>query len=329
MSRPARDPLRPERLADFGGQPDIATEVDVLLRAAGVRGELPPHMLFAGPPGLGKTTLAAIMAAELTLPLVTTSGPLLEKPSDLAGILVGISEPTVVFIDEIHRIPIAAQEILYTAMEDGRLDVVVPEGAGRSRTLSIPLEPFVLIGATTKAGLLSGPLRGRFGYVGRLSLYTEHALSAIVARSAGALELDVTPAAAALVASRSRGTPRTANKWLRRVRDYADASGATHIDEDLAVAALDLFGVDALGLDKVDRRLLSTLVTTFSGGPVGVATLATAIEEETRTLEEVHEPYLMRAGLLARTARGRVATAAAYTHLGLAVPAHLAGDAAS
>lgn len=319
------DPLRPQTLAEFGGQPGLVTELSYVLAGARAREELAPHVLLAGPPGLGKTTLAGIIANELDLPLVATSGPAVEKPGDLAGLLVSLTAPSVVFIDEIHRLAPTVEEMLYTAMEDGRIDILIGDGPGSSRAIPMTLEPFVLVGATTRAGMLGGPLRDRFGYIGRLELYDTETLAAIVTRSADLLGANLTPQAALAVASRSRGTPRIANKWLRRVRDVADSSGAgAHIDGPLAESALAVFGVDELGLDKVDRTILTTLVTSFNGGPVGVSTLAAAVNEEVGTLEEMHEPYLMRVGLINRTPRGRMATAATYTHLGLTVPAAFA-----
>jgi Holliday junction DNA helicase RuvB len=275
---------------------------------------------------LGKTTLAGIVANELGLPMVATSGPAVDNPADLAGLLVSLDRPTVVFIDEIHRLKPNVEEMLYTAMEDGRIDILVGEGPGRARAIPMVLEPFVLVGATTRAGMLGGPLRDRFGYIGRLELYGTDTLASIVSRSAALLRVDLTPDAAAIIASRSRGTPRVANKWLRRVRDVADSRALNAIDVDVAAEALELFGVDDVGLDKLDRRILTTLVTAFNGGPVGLNTLAAAVNEEPGTLEEVHEPYLMRVGLINRTPRGRMATAAAYTRLGRPVPTALAVD---
>jgi Holliday junction DNA helicase RuvB len=316
----AHDPLRPARLAEFTGQPDVVTELGIILTGAASRDELPPHILLAGPPGLGKTTLANIIATETHLPILTTSGPAIDKPADLVGLLVAMTRPSVVFIDEIHRLPLPVQEILYTAMEDGRVDIVVGEGTAKARAIPMPLEPFVLVGATTRAGQLGGPLRDRFGYTARLNTYDVPTLARIVARSAGLLQMDLTEQAATVIASRSRGTPRVANTWLRRVRDYAAHTGRTGVDADLAAQALDLFGIDSAGLDKVDRALLTALVTKFGGGPVGLNVLAATINEEPSTLEEVHEPHLMRSGLLDRTRSGRRATAATYRHLGHPVP---------
>ena len=323
MPAPAHDPLRPKTLDDFAGQPNVVAELRVILGAAASRGEQPPHLLLSGPPGLGKTTLAGIVASEANAKLATTSGPLLEKPSDLVSLLISLNEPTVVFIDEIHRIPKTVEETLYTAMEDGRIDVIIGEGTHQARTLAMPLEPFVLVGATTRTGLLGGPFRDRFGHTARLKPYDTATLTGIVARSATLLGESITDDAAALIAARSRGTPRIANHLLRRVRDYTHmtATGAI-IDTVAAEAACTLFGVDRAGLDSGDRDLLTALCTQFSGRPVGVSTLATTIGETAVTVEEVHEPYLIRSGLLARTPRGRVATAGAYAHLGLPVPVH-------
>lgn len=326
MSAAEHDPLRPGALVDFRGQPDVSRELEVILRGAHARNELAPHLLFAGPPGLGKTTLAGVVAAELDIPMVSTTGPAIEKAGDLAGLLVGIDTPSVVFIDEIHRLPIVAEEMLYTAMEDGRVDILIGEGVGHAQAIPMDLESFVLVGATTRAGMLSGPLRDRFGHTMRLDLYDTDTLAGIVSRSAKLLGTEVTADAAHTIASRSRGTPRLANKWLRRARDVADSREAgTRIDGTLADEALTLFGVDAIGLDKLDRRILHTLCAQFNGGPVGLGTLAAAVGEEQDTVSDVHEPFLMRLGLLARTSRGRTATDATYTHLGLEPPAGTQG----
>lgn len=333
MPAASHDPLRPELLADFTGQEQVVRELKVILSAAKARGELPPHLLMSGPQGLGKTTLAGIIAAETGVPMKATSGPLLEKPADLVSLLISIAAPTVLFIDEVHRIPKNVEETLYTAMEDGRIDLVVPEGPRRARTIPMPLQPFVLVGATTRTGLLGGPFRDRFGHIAKLKTYDTATLAVIVARSANLLGSPVDEDAAALIASRSRGTPRIANHLLKRVRDYAHSQDVPTtsgvIDVGCALEACELFGVDELGLTSSDRELLAALCTQFDGGPVGVGTLAAAIGETSVTLEEVNEPYLMQSGLLARTPRGRVATPQSYRHLGLEVPARLAGDAAA
>lgn len=328
MTGNAHDPLRPRTLAEFAGQPAVSAELGVILGAAKARGELPTHLLFSGPQGLGKTTLSNIIAAEVGIPLISTSGPLLEKPGDLVALLVGLSSPAVVFIDEVHRIPKNVEETLYSAMEDGRVDLVISDGASsrKARTVAMPLEPFVLVGATTKLGLLGGPFRDRFGHKMKLKPYETTTLTGIVSRSAALLGDDIDTDAAALIAARSRGTPRIANHLLRRVRDYAHMNGAGLLTVEHARAAMRLFGVDDLGLDGTDREALSALCTRFGGGPVGVGTLAAAVGETASTLEEVNEPYLMRIGLLARTPRGRIATRGAYEHLGLPVPASLTLD---
>lgn len=322
------EPLRPQDLSDFAGQPDVVGQLRIVLGATKARGELVcPHLLFAGPPGLGKTTLSNIVATELGLPLITTSGPAIDKTAALAALLVSLAGPTVVFIDEIHRLAPDVQEMLYSAMEDGRVDVLVAEGTARATAYSMDVEPFVLVGATTEAGRLARPFLDRFGYVGRLEPYDHDTLTGIVMRSAGLLGVSVTHDACAMIAARSRGTPRIANQLLGRVRDTASVSGLEAVDAELAEMALALFGIDAEGLSKVDRLVLSTLVGSFGGGPVGLNTLAMAIHEDPLTLEVSHEPYLMRSGLIQRTPRGRAATARTYTYLGLAIPAALDVDA--
>lgn len=313
------DPLRPTTLEDFGGQPDVTRRLNILLSAARHRDELADHILFAGPPGLGKTTLANIVASELSVPIHTTTGPTLEKPGDLAAFLSGIGQPSVVFIDEIHRLARPVEEILYPAMEDGVLDLTIGQG-DRVRTVRVPLPPFTLIGATTQTGLLSAPLRDRFGYTARLNLYDEDDLADIVARSARLLELSVTEDATRQVATRSRGTPRVANALLRRVRDYAQHNSLDHIDTKIAQEALDEFGIDPVGLDQLGLRILEAICTKFNGGPVGANTLAAVIGESPATLEEVYEPYLLHLGFLARTPRGRIALRGAWEHLGLDPP---------
>ncbi len=311
--------LRPHSLADFIGQPKVARQLDLVLEGAKRRGRPPDHVLLSGPPGLGKTSLALIIGSELGTAVKITSGPAIERSGDLAAMLSNLGHGDVLFIDEIHRIARPAEELLYMAMEDFRVDVVVGKGPGAT---AIPLEinPFTLVGATTRAGLLTGPLRDRFGFVGQMEFYDTADLERVLARSADLLGVELTPAGSAEIAGRSRGTPRIANRLLRRVRDYAEVRADGRITFEVAQAALALYDVDDLGLDRLDRSVLDALVTKFGGGPVGVATLAVAVGEEPHTVEEVCEPFLVRAGLLARTPRGRVATEAAFRHLGHPVP---------
>jgi holliday junction DNA helicase RuvB len=311
--------LRPRTLAEFGGQRRVSEQLELVLHAARGRNRTPDHVLLSVPPGLGKTTLAMIIASELSAPLRITSGPAIQHAGDLAAILSGLSEGEVLFLDEIHRMSRPAEELLYMAMEDFRVDVIVGKGPGAT---AIPLEipPFTLVGATTRAGLLPGPLRDRFGFTGHLEFYEAAELEKIVNRSAALLEVDITAEGAAEIASRSRGTPRIANRLLRRVRDYAEVRADGIITLALAKAALELYEVDKMGLDRLDRSVLDALCRRFGGGPVGLSTLAVAVGEERETVEEVAEPFLVRSGYLARTPRGRVATPAAWRHIGLKVP---------
>jgi Holliday junction DNA helicase RuvB len=311
--------VRPKRLNEFIAQHRVREQLDLLLKSALRRGAPPDHILLSGSPGLGKTTLAMIVAAELGAGLRITSGPAIERSGDLAAILTSLATGDVLFIDEIHRIAKPAEELLYSAMEDFRVDVVVGKGPGAT-AIPLDVEPFTLVGATTRAGLLTGPMRDRFGFVGHLDFYAAAELEELITRSAGILGVPVTPDGAHEIAGRSRGTPRIANRLLRRVRDYAEVRADGVVNRDTAKAALAVYDVDDLGLDRLDKAVVRALVTSFGGGPVGLSTLAVAVGEQPDTVEEVCEPFLVRAGLLARTPRGRVATAAAWRHLGLTPP---------
>jgi Holliday junction DNA helicase RuvB len=311
--------LRPRRLGDFVGQRAVRDQLGVFIEAARARGEALDHVLLAGPPGLGKTSLAQIVASELDAPFVQTAGPALERKGDIAAFLTALEPRSVFFVDEIHRLPRALEETFYPAMEDRRLPITVGQGAG-ARVVTLDLPAFTLVGATTRAGLITTPLRDRFGVTFRLDLYDPDDLAAIVLRSAGILDVEIDRLGARAIAERSRGTPRVANRLLKRVRDYAEVRGAGRVDAEVAAEALDLLEVDQMGLDRLDREILTTICQKFEGGPVGLSTLAVAVSEEQDTLEDVYEPYLLQRGLIKRTPRGRVATPAAYEHLGLPRP---------
>ena len=312
--------LRPKGLAEYVGQVKAREQLEIFISAARGRAEALDHVLLFGPPGLGKTTLSHIIAAELGVNLRQTSGPVLEKPKDLAAILTNLEKNDVLFIDEIHRLSPVVEEILYPALEDYQIDIMIGEGPA-ARSIKLDLQPFTLVGATTRAGMLTNPLRDRFGIVARLEFYTAEELTRIVTRSAGLLQVPTDPAGALEIARRSRGTPRIANRLLRRVRDYAQVKGDGRIDAALADLALKMLDVDPLGLDVMDRKVLEAVIHRFDGGPVGLDNVAAAIGEEPGTIEDVIEPYLIQQGYLQRTPRGRIATAAAYRHLGLVVPA--------
>ncbi len=311
--------IRPRRLEDFIGQEDLRANLRVYVTAARERGQAMDHVLFYGNPGLGKTTLACILAAELGVNIVSTSGPVLERSGDLAAILSNLGRHDILFVDEIHRMPIAVEEVLYPALEDFTLDLVVGQGPG-ARTVKIGLEPFTLVGATTRIGLLSSPLRDRFGIISRLESYTPRELAQVVLRAARILKVELTEEAALEIGRRSRGTPRIANRLLRRVHDFATVKGAHAITRTEADDALSRMDIDPLGLDQMDRKLLNALINQFDGGPVGLKTLAVACSEEERTLEEIYEPFLIQCGFLKRTPSGRVATARAYEHLQKGLP---------
>jgi Holliday junction DNA helicase RuvB len=328
LLRPDADPvevaeettLRPRRLDEFVGQPRLKEHLEIMLGAARKRGQAVDHMLFAGAPGLGKTTLAGIVAAELEVACRITSGPALERAGDLAAILTNLDDGDVLFIDEIHRLPRTVEEVLYPAMEDFQLDIVIGKGPS-ARSIRLELPRFTLVGATTRSGMIAGPLRDRFGFVARLDYYEPEDLVAIIERAAGILGVVLEPDGATEIARRARGTPRVANRLLRRVRDFAEMRADGVVTGTVAHEALALFDVDELGLDKVDRAILRALCETFAGQPIGLGTLAVSVAEEPDTVEDVYEPFLLKCGLLRRTPRGRVATAAAYAHLGLPAPA--------
>ena len=308
--------LRPRHMDDFIGQDELKERLTILIEAARQRGESVDHVLFSGPPGLGKTSLAAILAVEMGAHFQATSGPALERPGDLAAVITNLERGDVLFIDEIHRLPRQVEEVLYPAMEDFQLDIVVGKGPA-ARSIRLDLPPFTLVGATTRVGRVAPPLRDRFGYVARLDYYNTVDLGRIVIRSAAILEVEVTPDGADMVSLRSRGTPRIANRLLRRVRDFATVRSSGLVDGKTALRALEVFEVDDAGLDKVDRSILEAIITKFGGGPVGLSTLAIAVGEEPETVEDAYEPFLLQEGFIQRTPRGRVATPHAYSHLGI------------
>lgn len=316
MSNLPEENVRPRALSEFIGQEDLRANLDVFIKAAKERERPLDHTLFYGNPGLGKTTLARIMASELGVNMVSTSGPVIERSGDLAAILTNLERGDILFIDEIHRMPATVEEVLYPAMEDFQIDLVIGSGPG-ARTVKLDLEPFTLVGATTRLGLLTSPLRDRFGCIFRIEFYTPEELGRIVERSANILDVKVDPDGALAIGSRARGTPRIANRLLRRVRDYALVHGDGVVTKELAESSLERLDVDEYGLDNMDRKILTLMVENFNGGPVGLKTIAAACAEEVRTIEDIYEPYLIQCGFLKRTPRGRVATAKAYQHLKL------------